>query len=218
MGHAVKKILELLKKKYPEPEIELRYSNPLELLVATILSAQCTDKRVNEVTKSLFRKYCSAGDYARADASIFEEEIRPTGFFRNKAKSIINCCKKIVQDFNGEIPSTMEELTTLAGVGRKTANVVLGGAFGKEAIAVDTHVIRTSNRLGLVNNINPDKIEELLMKQLPRHCWTFFSLAIILHGRQTCAARKPKCGECVLYDECEWPEKGKGIKGLGIKD
>ena len=210
MGHAAK-IVELLKKKYPEPEIELGYSNPLELLVATILSAQCTDKRVNEVTKSLFRKYNSPGDYARADRSIFEEEIRPTGFFRNKAKSIINCCKKIVHDFNGEIPSTMEELIALPGVGRKTANVVLGGAFGQEAIAVDTHVIRLSNRLGLVNNKNPDKIEELLMKQLPRDSWTFFSLAIILHGRQTCSARKPKCGVCVLYDECEWPEKGRRV-------
>ena len=207
MGNAAK-IVELLKKKYPEPEIELGYSNPLELLVATILSAQCTDKRVNEVTRTLFKKYQWPQDYAKADIQIFEEEIRSTGFFRNKTQSIINCCKKIVHDFNGEIPSTMEELILLPGVGRKTANVVLGGAFGKEAIAVDTHVIRVSNRLGLVNTKNPEKIEELLMKQLPRKCWTFYSLAIILHGRQTCGARKPNCVECVLYEECKWPEKG----------
>ena len=211
MGQAVK-IVKLLKKIYAEPEIELNFSNPLELLVATILSAQCTDKRVNEVTPTLFKKYQCPQDYAKADIRAFEEEIRSTGFFRNKTKSIINCCKKIVHDFNGEIPSTMEELMTLPGVGRKTANVMLGGAFGKAAIAVDTHVIRLSNRLGLVNSKNPDKIEELLMKQLPPDCWTFFSLAIILHGRQTCGARKPKCGECVLYEECEWPEKGLGIR------
>jgi len=201
------RIIALLAKKYPNPRLELNYSNPLELLVATILSAQCTDRRVNEVTDRLFKKYKSTRDYASAAIQTLEEEIRPTGFFRNKAKSIINCCKKVISDFDGEIPSTLEELVKLPGVGRKTANVVLGGIFGRQAIAVDTHVIRLSNRLGLVSSKDPDEIEVLLMKQLPHAGWTFFSLALILHGRQTCTARKPKCGECVLYEECPWPEK-----------
>lgn len=202
-----KKIAKLLLKKYPHPKIALYFSNPLELLVATILSAQCTDVRVNEVTKDLFKKYRTAEDYARADLKTFEMEIRPTGFYRNKAKMIIACCKKIIQDFRGKVPPTREELTTLPGVGRKTANVILGSAFGRQAIAVDTHVLRVSNRLGIAHSNNPDKVEEELVRQLPEDKLTAFNLALILHGRETCTARKPRCPECVIYKECEWPEK-----------
>lgn len=202
-----KKITGLLLKKYPNPTIALNFSNPLELLVATILSAQCTDVRVNEVTKSLFKKYKLAKDFARAELKILEREIKPTGFYKNKAKMIIECCKKIAKDFKGQVPETLEELTTLPGVGRKTANVVLGSAFGKQTIAVDTHVLRVSNRLGIAHSNNPDKVEEELVKQLPQGRLTAFNLALILHGRETCTARKPKCPECVLYDECKWKEK-----------
>lgn len=202
-----KKIAALLLKKYPNPKIALNFFNPLELLVATILSARCTDVKVNEVTAGLFKKYRTAGDYAKADIKIFETEIRPTGFYKNKAKMVINCCKKIISDFKGKVPATLEELTTLPGVGRKTANVVLSGAFNKQAIAVDTHVLRVSKRLGIANSENPDRVEGELTAQLPEKILTAFNLALILHGRETCTASKPKCPECVLYRECEWPEK-----------
>jgi endonuclease-3 len=206
LAHA-KKIATLLFKKYPNTKIALNSSNPLELLVATILSARCTDIKVNEVTKSLFNKYRTVEDYASAKTTTFESEIKPTGFYKNKAKMIINCCKKIHTDFKGKVPSTLEELTTLPGVGRKTANVVLGSAFRKQAIAVDTHVLRVSNRLGIAHSDNPDKVEEELVKQLPDNKLTKFNLAMILHGRETCTAMKPKCGKCVVYKECEWPDK-----------
>jgi endonuclease-3 len=202
-----KKITKLLLKKYPRPQIALRFSSPLELLIATILSARCTDVKVNEVTKILFKKYKRAEDYARADQKIFEQEIKSTGFYRNKAKMIIECCKKIIKDFDGKVPETIEKLTTLPGVGRKTANVVLGSAFGKQAIAVDTHVLRVSNRLGIAHSSDPDKVEEELCRQLPENLLTQFNLALILHGRETCTAMRPKCAECVLYKECDWPEK-----------
>lgn len=202
-----KKITALLLKKYPNSTIVLNFSNPLELLVATILSAQCTDVRVNEVTKSLFKKYKSANDFAKAELKILAREIKPTGFYKNKAKMIIECCRKIVKHFKGKVPGTLEKLTTLPGVGRKTANVVMGSAFGKQTIAVDTHVLRVSNRLGIAHSNNPNKVEEQLVKQLPQGRLTAFNLALILHGRETCTARKPKCPECVLYDECEWEEK-----------
>jgi len=201
------KIAKLLLKKYSHPRIALNFSNPLELLVATILSARCTDVKVNEVTKTLFKKYKKADDYARADPKIFEQEIKPTGFYRNKARMVIECCKKIVSGFRSKVPDTLEELTTLPGVGRKTANVVLGSAFGKQAIAVDTHVLRVSNRLGIAHSSDPDKVEEELLRQLPENSLTSFNLALILHGRETCTALKPRCVECVLYKECEWPEK-----------
>ncbi|MEC4684127.1 MAG: endonuclease III [Nitrospirota bacterium] len=204
-----KKILKLLLRKYPDPGIALNFTNPLELLVATILSAQCTDKRVNEVTKTLFKKYKSARDYATADIEVFEQEIKPTGFYKNKARQVINCCRALVEKHNGKVPDSLEALTELPGVGRKTANVVLGCAFGKQAIAVDTHVLRVSNRLGLVHSDNPERVEEELMKQIPKDKWTRFTLAMILHGRETCGAKKPGCGECILFDECEWEEKGK---------
>ena len=206
MADAVK-IAKLLLKKYPNPKSALNFSSPFELLVATILSAQCTDVRVNEVTKTVFKKYKTAQDYAEADVTIFENEIRPTGFYRNKARSIINCCKKLVKDFRGKVPDTIEDLTTLPGIGRKTANVILGSAFNKQAIAVDTHVLRVSKRLGIAHSDNPDRVEEELVRQLPGDILTKFNLALILHGRETCTARRPKCTQCVLYRECEWPEK-----------
>jgi endonuclease-3 len=202
-----KKITKLLLKKYPDPKIALHFSNPLELLVATILSARCTDIKVNEVTRDLFRKYKSAKDYAGAKLKTFEMEIKPSGFYKNKAKMIIGCCKKIVDEFHGRIPDTMEELTTLPGVGRKTASVVLGSAFGKPAMAVDTHVLRVSNRLGMASSNNPDRVEEELLRQIPVKTLTPFNLALILHGRETCKAQRPKCPECILYKECQWPEK-----------
>lgn len=201
------KIATLLLKKYPEPRLALQYGNPLELLIAVILSAQCTDARVNEVTASLFKKYRTAEDYAAADPAVLEVEIRPTGFYRNKARSVIACCQKLVADFHGEIPHTLEALTTLPGVGRKTANMVLGNAFGVPAIAVDTHVLRVSNRLGLVHSDDPGQVEEALMRQVTKDQWTAFGNAMILHGRETCIARKPRCPECVLHAVCEWPDK-----------
>jgi endonuclease-3 len=200
-------IAKLLLKKYPHPKIALHFSNPLELLVATILSARCTDVKVNEVTKILFKKYKTAKDYARADQKIFEQEIKPTGFYRNKAKMVIECCKKIVNDFDGKVPNVLEKLVTLPGVGRKTANVVLGSAFGKQTMAVDTHVLRVSNRLGIAHSGDPEEVEEEIVRQLPENILTQFNLALILHGRETCTAMKPKCPECIIYDECEWPEK-----------
>jgi len=202
-----KKIAVLLLKKYPNPGTALNFSNPLELLVATILSARCTDIKVNEVTKALFEKHKTVEDYSYADLNAFEAEIKPTGFYKNKAKMIIKCCRKIVEDFYGEVPDTIEKLTTLPGVGRKTANVVLGSAFGKQTMAVDTHVLRVSNRLGIAHSDNPDKVELELVKQVLEKKLTALNLALILHGRETCTARNPKCSECVLYKECEWPEK-----------
>jgi endonuclease-3 len=202
-----KKIAQLLLKKYPDPKIELHFNNPLELLVATILSAQCTDIKVNEVTKDLFKKYKTAAHYAGAETATLEKEIRPTGFYKNKTKMIIQCCDQIVRDFSGKVPDTLEELTGLAGIGRKTANVILGSAFGKQTMGVDTHVLRVSNRLGIAHSKNPDKVEEELVKQFPKNRLTSINLALVLHGRRTCKAKKPLCPECVLYRECEWPDK-----------
>lgn len=203
-----KRITELLLKKYPRPKIALKFTNPLELSVATILSAQCTDVRVNQVTEKLFKKYRTANDYADADIKGFEQEIKSTGFYKNKAKMIINMAKKLISDFGGKIPSTMEELTTLPGVGRKTASVVLSAAFNIPAIPVDTHVLRVSNRLGLAASNDPEKVEMQLCKIIPEDKWIDFSLAMILHGRETCKAKKPLCKECVLYKVCKWQEKG----------
>jgi len=202
-----KKITAALLKRYPNARTALEFSNPLELLVAVILSAQCTDVRVNMVTKSLFAKYKRAADYADADIATFEQEIKSTGFYRNKAKAVIAAARKLVQDFAGKVPATLEELTTLPGVGRKTANVVLGNAFGQQAIAVDTHVLRVSNRLGLVHADDPDKVEAALVAQVPKDKLTVFGSAMILHGRETCIARKPRCPECVLLKLCEYPDK-----------
>ena len=207
-----KKIVNILLKKYPSPNVALNFKSPLQLLVATILSAQCTDNRVNLVTPGLFKKYKTAADFARADLRGLEEEIKSTGFYRNKAKSIKACCKMLSEEFGSVVPSTLEELVKLPGVGRKTANVLLGAAFGKQAIAVETHVLRVSNRLGLAHSTNPDKVEAELNQQIEQNKWTKFNHALILHGRETCGARNPRCGSCVLYEECEWPSKKEYVK------
>ncbi len=196
-------IIRLLERRYPEAKCSLDHRDPLELLVATILSAQCTDARVNIVTKDLFRTYRTAGDYAAANPAVFEQEIRSTGFFRNKTKSVIGMAQGLVERFGGKVPDTMEELTSLPGVGRKTANVVLGNAFGKdEGIVVDTHVARISRLLGLTKETDPVKIEQDLMGVVPRRRWTLFPHLLIHHGRAVCVARKPRCAMCPVADLC----------------
>ena len=192
-----------LKEEYPDARCALEHDNALELLVATILSAQCTDKRVNLVTPDLFARYPTAADYAGAELSELEEMIRSTGFFRNKAKSLKGLGQALVADHDGEVPQSMQELSSLPGVGRKTANVVLGNAFGiDEGIVVDTHVNRLSNRLALSQQKNPDKIEQDLMTLIPKEDWTIWAHLLILHGRAICKARKPACDKCVLLDLC----------------
>jgi endonuclease-3 len=198
-----RKVIAELEKTYPTAHCELSHSSPLELLVATILSAQCTDKRVNLVTAELFKKYRTAEDFAQASLGELEEEIRTTGFFRNKAKSIKTCCQALVQRHGGEVPRTMEELKELGGVGRKTANVVLGNAFNiNVGVVVDTHVARLSSRLGLTTQKEPVKIEQDLMKLVPQPQWTLFSHLLIWHGRRRCYARKPDCPECEIKSLC----------------
>ena len=192
-----------LKSEYPDARTELDWTNPLELLVATMLSAQTTDVQVNRVTQSLFAKYRTAEDYAESSPEELEEDIRPTGFYRNKARSLRGMASALVDEHGGEVPRTMQELVALPGVGRKTANVVLGNAFGlEEGIVVDTHVRRVSGRLGLTQNQDPPKIEQDLMKIVSREDWTVFSHLLILHGRRTCKARKPDCPNCILNDIC----------------
>jgi endonuclease-3 len=198
-----RQIVERLRRAYPTAHCELDYSNPLELLIATILSAQCTDKRVNIVTKELFRVCKTAADYVALPQEQLEEIIRTTGFFRAKAKNIKACCADLVNHHGGEVPRTMDELTKLAGVGRKTANVVLGNAFGiNVGVVVDTHVQRLSGRLGLTREITPEKIEADLMKLIPADQWTLFSHWLIWHGRRRCDARKPACAECEVAALC----------------
>ena len=198
----VKKIYPLLKKRYPEAKIALNFSNPLELLIATILSAQCTDVRVNIVTKDLFKKYRSANDWAKADVRKIENDIKSTGFFRNKAKNIKGACAAILDEFGGKVPNTMAKLVSLPGVGRKTANVVLGNVFGKPAIACDTHVIRLSRRIGLSENGDAVKLEFDLADIVPKENWTMFSHLLIFHGRNICKARKPNCAGCPISECC----------------
>ncbi len=198
-----KEILRLLKNEYPGIKIALHYGNPLELLIATILSAQCTDKQVNGVTKKLFEKYKTPADYIITPQEELEKDIYSTGFYRNKAKNIKELCKILVNDYDSKVPDTMEDLLTLPGVARKTANIVLSRAFGVlEGIAVDTHVKRVSGRLGLTESTNPEKIEKDLMRIIPREEWENFSLLLINHGRKVCSARKPLCGECFLNKLC----------------
>jgi len=197
-----KKMWPILKKTYPKAAIALRFVNPLELLIATILSAQCTDKRVNMVTKELFKKYTSADDWANADLKQIESDIRTTGFYRNKALNIKSACTRIVEHYNGTVPDTMEELLTLPGVGRKTANCVLGDAFGIPGITCDTHVIRLSRRLGLSEHRDPVKLEFDLADIVPKRNWTAFSHVIITHGRNVCMARKPDCENCPIARHC----------------
>ena len=197
------KILPLLKSMYPHAKCSLDHRNPLELLVATILSAQCTDERVNIVTKDLFKKYKSAGDYAKVPQETLEKDIQSTGFFRNKAKSLRGMGQALVDQHEGKVPATMDELTHLPGVGRKTANVVLGNAFGQNiGVVVDTHVARLSNRLALTRHADPVKIEQDLIATVPQDDWTLFSHLLIHHGREICTARNPKCERCPLLPHC----------------
>jgi endonuclease-3 len=200
----VQEILNLLRKRYPDVEgTALNYSTPLELLVATILSAQCTDERVNEVTRVLFHKYKTAKNYAEADLEELEEIIKPTGFYRNKAKFIKESAKTLVEDFNAEVPRSIEQLTKLHGVARKTANIVLSNAFGiNEGIAVDTHIMRLSKRLGFTQEEDRAKIEKDLMSIFPKTQWFELTNLLIAHGRNICVARKPKCGECLVNNLC----------------
>lgn len=203
-GRKVAAILPILKRLYPSARCSLDHESPLQLLVATILSAQCTDARVNIVTKALFKKYRSAQDYASARLGMLEQDIQSTGFYRNKARSIQAMAKSLIEHHGGKVPDTMEALTCLAGVGRKTANVVLGNAFGKnEGVTVDTHVTRLSNRLGLTSHAsNAIKIEQDLIPIVPREDWALWSHLLIYHGRAICDARSPKCEQCALLPHC----------------
>lgn len=202
MGKRVKKIITELERAVPEARVELNYSNAFELLIATILSARCTDGRVNEVTGELFMRYGQPEHFLKMKLPALEDAIRPTGFFRNKAKSIMACCRKLEEEFGGEIPCALPELTGLPGVGRKTANIILGHAFNEQAIPVDTHVKRVAFRLGLTESKKPDVVEEDLRRLIPREKWTDTATRLVLHGRYTCKAKKPLCGECVLAELC----------------
>ncbi len=204
-----RKIVRALKKAYPDAKIALDFRNPLELLVATILSAQCTDERVNMVTPALFEKYRTARDYAAADAAALEQDVRSTGFYRAKSRSIVGMAKALVDRHGGEVPRSRESLTELPGVGLKTANVILGNAFGEQAIAVDTHVFRVSQRLGLARSEDPDEIHDQLLDVLPKTELTLTTHLLQSHGRRCCAAKKPLCPACPVKTLCPWPGKTK---------
>lgn len=196
------KIIELLKAEYPNPKPALEFSSPFQLLIATILSAQCTDERVNIVTKDLFKKYKKPKDFIKVDIEELKKDIYSTGFYNQKAKSIVNCCKELIENFDGVVPNDFEDLNSLSGVGRKTASVVAGNAFGIPAIAVDTHVKRLSNLLGFVDEKNPEKIELALKELLPTKYWVQTSHWLAAHGRKICIARRPRCLGCVVADYC----------------
>ncbi len=221
----IEKMLDILFSKYPDAKTALHYKTPFELLVATILSAQCTDERINIVTGTLFKKYTNLEDYIDVSIETLEVDIKSTGFYKNKAKSIKECAAAIKERFKGQVPKTMEELVTLAGVGRKTASVILAAIFNVPAIAVDTHVLRVSNRLGLVKTKDPFKVEMALRGLIPIDKWIHFGMSIVLFGRQVCRAKKPLCGvwcidvkvqdpalinTCTLYSLCQWSEKDVG--------
>jgi len=195
-------IISRLDELYDEAACTLDCDDPLQLLVSTQLAAQCTDERVNQVTRSLFEKYRDANDYARADMAEFENEIRSTGFFHNKAKNIISCCRMLVAEYGGEVPRTLDELLKLPGVGRKTANLVLGDAFGVPGIVVDTHAGRLARRMGLSVHMDPEKVEYDLMQVVPKDSWIRFCHQLVLHGRAVCASRKARCEECALFGDC----------------
>lgn len=214
MTKRTKEILELLDGQYTrEYKCYLNHESPWQLLIATMLSAQCTDARVNIVTKELFRKYDSLQKFADADLKELEQDIKPTGFYHNKAKNIIACARRLVEEYHGEVPESLEDLTSLAGVGRKTANVIRGNIYHEPSIVVDTHVKRISRRLGLAKENDPEKIEMELMKVLPKDHWILYNIQIITFGRQICFARSPKCEECFLQYYClEYKEKQKKVK------
>jgi endonuclease-3 len=204
----LREIAKTLQYTMPSPKMELDHRSPWELLVATILSAQCTDQRVNQVTPSLFRHYRRPAELASAHLPEVEQLIRSTGFFKNKAKHLVACGKAVTERFSEQVPHTMEELITLPGVGRKTANVILGTAFSQPSIVVDTHVKRVAKRLGLTRSDNPDLVEQDLQQLLPKSQWTAVSQRLLLHGRYICLARKPQCRTCPVYRHCPWKEKG----------
>jgi endonuclease-3 len=208
----VKSILKMLDKLYPDAKCSLDFQNPLQLLIATVLSAQCTDERVNKVVPALFTKYGSAKDYAEAPLEELEQEIKSTGFYHNKALAIKETSKILATRFDGQVPSDMETLTKLPGIGRKTANVILGNAFGIPGVVVDTHVARVSARLGLTRQKDPEKIERDLMAIIPKEKWVKFSHQLIQHGRRICIARKPKCSICVLRPHCEYGKNELTLK------
>jgi len=213
-GRRVGAVIRRLRRHYPGARTALAYRNPLQILVATILAAQCTDERVNTITPGLFRRYPTAADLARADREELEREIRPAGFFRNKARSILGAAKRISEEYGGRVPDSMDELLTLPGVARKTANIVLSAGFGKaEGIAVDTHARRLSRRLGLTRHEDPVKIERDLLKIVPRKDWLDLNFLLVEHGRALCRARKPRCAECFLRDLC--PSAATFLKGTG---
>ncbi|GIM29406.1 endonuclease III [Clostridium polyendosporum] len=199
-----KEILELLKEHYPDAKCELNYKTPFQLLVATILSAQTTDKKVNEVTESLFKEYPTVDDFLKLTQEELEERIKSIGLYRNKAKNLMMMCRQLKDKYNGEVPNTMEGITSLAGAGRKTANVVLSNAFGVPSIAVDTHVFRVANRIGLANSENVYDVEMQLQKELPKEEWSLAHHLLIFHGRRCCSARAPKCGNCTVRDYCKY--------------
>ena len=201
-------IAKTLQRTMPTPKMELGHRSPWELLVATILSAQCTDQRVNQVTPSLFCRYQRPAELAAANLPELEQLIHSTGFFKNKAKHLIACSKAVTERFGEQVPHTMDELLTLPGVGRKTANVMLGTAFSQPSIVVDTHVKRVAKRLGLTRSDNPDRVEQDLQQLMPKFQWTAFSQRLLLHGRYVCLARKPQCRTCPVYRHCPWKEKG----------
>jgi endonuclease-3 len=209
-----RKIVARLDRAYPDARTELHFTTPLDLLVATILSAQCTDERVNAVTAELFKKYRTAADWAGVPLPVLEHEIHSTGFFRAKARSLSGMARGLVERHAGEVPRTLDELVTLPGVGRKTANVVLGNAFGIPALAVDTHVLRVSQRLGLARGEDPEKIHDQLCELLPRPSWTKASHLLILHGRRVCFARKPACPTCPVLGLCPWSGKTKAVAAV----
>lgn len=204
MKKNVKEILELLKEEYPDAKCELDYSTPFQLLVATILSAQTTDKKVNEVTEELFKEYPTVDDFLKLSQEELENKIKKIGLYRNKAKNILLMCRQLKENFKGEVPNTMESITSLAGAGRKTANVVLSNAFGVPAIAVDTHVFRVSNRIGLAKADNVEDTEEQLRKNIAKKEWSLAHHLLIFHGRRCCTARKPECERCIIRDYCNY--------------
>ncbi len=203
-----KKLLSILEATYPDARVTLDFKNPFQLLIATILAAQCTDERVNRVTKGVFKRYPTPKAFAEADPAELEQAIRSTGFYRNKTRSIIGCCKRLAEAYGGQVPKTMEELTSLPGVWRKTANIVLGNAFGiAEGIAVDTHVTRVANRLGLAQSDKQDEIEQQLCRVVPKEKRTLVTHLLIFHGRTICTAKKPECPRCPVLHLCPWPHK-----------
>lgn len=211
MKKRTKEILEILKETYPDAKCELNYNSPFQLLVATILSAQTTDKKVNEVTETLFKDYPDLDSFLTLTNEDLEKRIKQIGLYRNKAKNLVLMCRQLKENFNGEVPKTMEEIMSLAGAGRKTANVVLSNAFGVPSIAVDTHVFRVSNRLALANSNNVLEVEKQLQKELPKKEWSLTHHLLIFHGRRCCTSQRPKCFECPLNHICKWEDKKKYI-------